>query len=126
MSSLCRGGLASVLPCVFPVSYSWPSMFAHYKDFSAYKTVALLAQEYSNQRGALGPLGRSKSLDRVEILSSFSQDSNVAHRAMPGPDVCWYSGYHTLLPVFPFGMELVFPGRVLSLTSLGPHGHLGW
>lgn len=83
-----------------------------------YKAVALLAQEYSNQRGALGPMGRSKSLDRVEILSSLLQDSNVARRAVPGTDVCCVPGFTLLLPVF--------PGRVLSLTSLGLHGRLGW
>lgn len=73
-----------------------------------YKTVALLTQEYSNQRGALGPLEKSKSLDRVEILSSLLQDSNVAHRAVSGTDIQVFQVSHSCFLSFHLGWSLSF------------------
>lgn len=83
-----------------------------------YKTVALLAQEFSNQRGTLGPLGEASPW----IEWKFFPTSCKILMLLTGQRWVLMSvgipGITLLLPVF--------PGRVLSLTSLGPHGHLGW
>lgn len=56
----------------------------------------------------------------MKILSSFSQILMLLTgqcRALTSVGI--------LVSVFPLGMELVFPGRVLSLTSLGRTGTWG-